>query len=136
MSKSHYRFGIAAVLLTGALTVLDISAAQAGGKRGGQGDTTFRDGVAAGARHDSAGRPDGGRGARRAGGRAVRDTMRRGAEDWPPPPRRNRAASGGVTVTEAKVQGGRLIVTGMTPSANQPVELDSRFTATSDASRI
>jgi len=41
-----------------------------------------------------------------------------------------------VTVTDAKVQGGKLIVTGQTPSASQNVTLDGRFTVTSAANRV
>jgi hypothetical protein len=44
------------------------------------------------------------------------------------------AEAAGITVTDAKVQSGRLIVTGATPGASQPVKLDNRFTVTSSAS--
>jgi hypothetical protein len=40
----------------------------------------------------------------------------------------------GITITDAKIQSGRLIVTGTTPGANQQVKLDSRFTVISNAS--
>jgi hypothetical protein len=41
-----------------------------------------------------------------------------------------------VTVTEAKVQGGQLIVSGKTPNPNQNVTLDGLFTVKSNASKI
>jgi hypothetical protein len=44
------------------------------------------------------------------------------------------AEAAGVTITDAKIQSGRLIVTGATPGASQPVKLDNRFTVTSSAS--
>lgn len=40
-----------------------------------------------------------------------------------------------ITVTDAKVQAGRLVVTGQSPSPNQQLKLDSRFTTTSNASK-
>lgn len=40
-----------------------------------------------------------------------------------------------ILITEAKVQGGRLIVSGQAPSANQQVKLDNRFTVTSNGSK-
>jgi hypothetical protein len=40
-----------------------------------------------------------------------------------------------IIITDAKVQGGRLIVTGQTPNARQQVKLDDRYTATSSASK-
>jgi hypothetical protein len=45
------------------------------------------------------------------------------------------AHAAGVTVTDAKIQSGRLIVTGLTPGPNQQVKLDGRFTVSSNASR-
>lgn len=41
-----------------------------------------------------------------------------------------------VTVTDAKVEAGKLIVRGQTPSASQNVTLDGRFTVTSNASKV
>jgi len=46
------------------------------------------------------------------------------------------AFAAGVTVTDAKVQAGKLIVTGQTPNASQSVTLDSRFTVTSAANKV
>ena len=45
------------------------------------------------------------------------------------------ACAAGITITDAKVQGGKLIVTGQSPSANQPVKLDNQFTVNSNASK-
>jgi hypothetical protein len=42
----------------------------------------------------------------------------------------------GITVTDAKIESGRLIVTGVTPSANQQVKLNNYFVATSNAARV
>jgi hypothetical protein len=41
-----------------------------------------------------------------------------------------------VTVTDAKVQAGKLIVTGQTPNASQAVTLDGRFTVKSAANKV
>ena len=46
------------------------------------------------------------------------------------------AAAAGITITVAKVDAGKLIVTGHSPAANQTVKLDGRFTATSNASKL
>lgn len=45
------------------------------------------------------------------------------------------ACAAGLTITDAKVEGGRLIVTGQSPGANQPVKLDNSFTVTSNAAK-
>jgi len=41
-----------------------------------------------------------------------------------------------VTITDAKVQAGKLIVTGQTPGASQNVTLDGRFTVKSAANKV
>jgi hypothetical protein len=41
-----------------------------------------------------------------------------------------------LTVTDAKVEAGQLIVTGKTPQASQQIGLDGLFTVTSDSSRV
>lgn len=45
------------------------------------------------------------------------------------------ACAAGITVTDAKVQGGKLIVTGLSPAAGQAVKLDGLFTVNSNASK-
>jgi hypothetical protein len=42
----------------------------------------------------------------------------------------------GITITDAKIESGRLIVTGVAPSPNIQVKLENYFTATSNASKI
>lgn len=46
------------------------------------------------------------------------------------------ASAAGITVTDAKVEGGKLVVTGRTPAASQNVTLDGSFTVRSNASRV
>lgn len=45
------------------------------------------------------------------------------------------AHAANVTITEAKVEGGNLIVSGTTPQANQAVKLDDKFNATSNGQK-
>ena len=45
------------------------------------------------------------------------------------------AYAAGITITDAKVQGGRLIVIGQAPAALQQLKLDNRFATTSSASK-
>jgi hypothetical protein len=42
----------------------------------------------------------------------------------------------GVTITDARVQGGKLLVTGRAPAASQNVTLDGRFTVRSAANKV
>jgi len=48
----------------------------------------------------------------------------------------NAAAAAGITVTDAKILGGKLVVTGSTTSPNQPIKLDNLFTVKSDPSKV
>jgi hypothetical protein len=45
-------------------------------------------------------------------------------------------ANAAISVTDAKIQGGKLIVTGSTTNANQQIKLDNTFTMTSNASKL
>jgi hypothetical protein len=47
----------------------------------------------------------------------------------------NVSQAAGLVVTDAQIGGGKLIVTGTSPLANQSIELDGRFTTMSDAQR-
>lgn len=46
------------------------------------------------------------------------------------------AAATGISITDAKVEGGKLVVTGTAPGASQQVKLDDRYTAMSNASKL
>ena len=45
-------------------------------------------------------------------------------------------AAAAFAITDATVKGGKLIVTGTTTAANQPVKLDDQFTATSNGQNV
>jgi len=46
------------------------------------------------------------------------------------------AATAAIVVSDAKIQGGKLIVTGSTASANQSIKLDNRFTIKSNGAKV